>query len=330
MKRNFQSLTAFTLSMALVIGSFMTVYATESEPQKPEDAALEQTSESEKEKNEETEEIVQVILPTTAVSIFDFILDPQELIRQTDAAAYGGKRFEEGATLFFERFDGTVEEDYSSDSDAVHITNRGDTPVDVEVKASVTVTMADGLAMTDDREFTDDTRASLYLALTDGETTVPISLEEGASIQVVLPAAVEDTEEDGKYSFWLTGASNGKGEWSELKDMEIQVTVTWNVVSREEEPVPENEEEIPEDVEKATPSTVPTENLATPSEAAPSDGDEENEEAPKATASEVDKDVSEEPSKATASDVDKKIKETTETKEIPPGKDQAAEKIISE
>ena len=135
MKRNFQSLTAFTLSMALVIGSFMTVYATESEPQKPEDAALEQTSESEKEKNEETEEIVQVILPTTAVSIFDFILDPQELIRQTDAAAYGGKRFEEGATLFFERFDGTVEEDYSSDSDAVHITNRGDTPVDVEVKA---------------------------------------------------------------------------------------------------------------------------------------------------------------------------------------------------
>ena len=75
---------------------------------------------------------------------------------------------------------------------------------------------------------------------------------------------------------------------------------------------------------------MPTENLATPSEAAPSDGDEENEEAPKATASEVDKDVSEEPSKATASDVDKKIKETTETKEIPPGKDQAAEKIISE
>lgn len=328
MKRNYQGLMVLILSMALAAGSFMTAYATESEPQDPAEAAAQHPPEAEEEKDNEKEEIVQVILPTTAVQIFDFILDPQELIQKTDAAAYGGKSFEEGATLFFERFDGKAEEDYTSDSDAVNIINKGDTPVDVEVKASVTVSMADGLIMTDDREFTDDTSTSLYLALTDGETTVPITLEEGAIIHTELPPAAADTDEDGRYFFWLTGASNGKGDWYELRDMEIEVKVTWKVVSKENEPEAENEDEdeLPKEVEAATPSTVPADDKATPSEA-PSDNenkDETNEEAPKATDSDADKDVSEVPSKATASDADK------EGKAMPPGKGEAADEAVSE
>ncbi len=328
MKRNYQGLMVLILSMALAAGSFMTAYATESEPQDPAEAAAQHPPEAEEEKDDEKEEIVQVILPTTAVQIFDFILDPQELIQKTDAAAYGGKSFEEGATLFFERFDGKTEEDYTSDSDAVNIINKGDTPVDVEVKASVTVSMADGLIMTDDREFTDDTSTSLYLALTDGETTVPITLEEGAIIHTELPPAAADTDEDGRYFFWLTGASNGKGDWYELRDMEIEVKVTWKVVSKEDEPEAENEDEdeLPKEAEAATPSTVPSDDKATPSEA-PSDNenkDETNEEAPKATDSDADKDVSEVPSKATASDADK------EGKAMPPGKGEAADEAVSE
>ena len=326
MKRNDQGLMVLILSMALAAGSFMTAYATESEPQDPAEAAAQHPPGAEEEKGDEKEEIVQVILPTTAVQIFDFILDPQELIQKTDAAAYGGKSFEEGATLFFERFDGKAEEDYTSDSDAVNIINKGDTPVDVEVKASVTVSMADGLIMTDDREFTDDTSTSLYLALTDGETTVPITLEEGAIIHTELPPAAADTDEDGRYFFWLTGASNGKGDWYELRDMEIEVKVTWKVVSKEDEQETENEDELPEKAEAATPSTVPADDKATPSEA-PSDNenkDETSEEAPKATNSDADKDVSEVPSKATASDAD------TEGKAMPPGKGEAADEAVSE
>lgn len=335
MKRRFQRFTVFALSAVIFTGSFVTVYATESEVSRPaatesevsKPAATESQPVPEEELEKESgEEIAQVILPTSAVDIFDFILDPQELIRQTNGAAYGGKTFEDGATLFFERFDGKAEENYTSDSDGVTITNRGSRPVDVEVNANVSVTMGEDLAMTEDREFTDDTRASLYLALTDGETIVPISLEEGASIQTTLPVMEADAEEEQEYAFWLTGACNKNGDWSSLKDMEIKVSVTWNVVPVEEEPESEEEEEDQqkEEDQPATPSTVPPkatdsnvekdgeETGEIPSKATPSDADKEvSEESQKATSSDADKKVSEEPPKAAAGDVEKEIKKVT-------------------
>ena len=71
------------------------------------------------------------------MGIFDFILDPQELIYKTNASAYDGQTFEEGATLFFKRSDGEVLENYSSTSDAVTITNMGSTPIDVSITAGI-------------------------------------------------------------------------------------------------------------------------------------------------------------------------------------------------
>lgn len=341
MKRRFQRFTVFALSAAIFTGSFVTVYATESEVSRP--AATESevskpvATESQPVPDEELEkeggeEIAQVVLPTSAVDIFDFILDPQELIRQTNGAAYGGKTFEDGATLFFERFDGKAEENYTSDSDGVTITNRGSRPVDVEVNASVSVTMGEDLVMTEDREFTDDTRASLYLALTDGETIAPISLEEGASIRTTLPVMEEVTDEEKEYAFWLTGACNKNGDWSSLKDMEIKVSVTWNVVPVEEEPEPVEEENLQKEEDLATPSTVPLDDSGAaspeatasevekgreetremPSKATPSDADKGvSEESQRATPSDAEKKASEEPQKATSGDVQKEIKKVT-------------------
>ncbi len=300
MRRNSQRFMALALSMVVVMGSFIRVYATDSEPETATESEAHQTPETGTEDIGGKEEIVQVILPTSAVEIFDFILDPQELIQKTNGAAYGGKTFEEGATLFFERSDGKTETDYTSDSNAVVIANRGTTPVDVMVNAHITVTMAEGLVMTDDREFIDDERPSLYLALTDGENTVPITFEEGAGIQVVLPPAM-DAGEEASYSFWLTGACNKNGDWLGLGDMGIDVTVTWKVLAREEETAPENEEEgALDDVEKATPSNVEQPAGGEGGEATPSD----------ATASDVDKDVNETPEKATASDADMDVNKT--------------------
>lgn len=184
------------------------------------------------------EDIFQVTLPANTSHVFDFIMDPQELISQTKAAAYGGSRFEEGATLFFRRTDENAEEDYKSSSDMVNIINGGRAAVNVNITADISPDSIAGITMTDDPDFMDDESPSLYLALTDGEETVPINSEYGASID----AWIEGAGDGGcqTYSFQLTGAVNRNGDWSGLSGIAPEVTVTWKV-TMDEDWMPEEE-----------------------------------------------------------------------------------------
>lgn len=201
------------------------------------------------------QDIYQVVLPTVTEDMFNFIIDPQGLINKTDGAAYDGKTFEEGGTLFFERKDGKSEEDYSSTSDAITITNRSSMAIDVSVEVSVEAESLEGITLTDDKEFQDDTGASLYLALTDGETVTPISTD-GVSMTVTVDASPEGAyeyaydEESGEYtyemssdlsgiefpeySFQLVGAANGKGDWSELTGAVPKIRVSWRIEPKSE------------------------------------------------------------------------------------------------
>ncbi|HCT91824.1 MAG TPA: hypothetical protein DF613_10680 [Lachnospiraceae bacterium] len=169
-------------------------------------------------------QLPQVILPTNTENIFDFILDPQQLIEETGAVTYNGEKFEPGASLFFKRSDGGVEEDYSSSSDKITIINKGSAAVDVVLTAKMS--SLDGIAMTEDPEFQDDTRPSLYLALTDGEQIVPLDSGDGVDIQASVPAADGENE----YSFQLIGATNTKGDWAAIKAAKPKVTVTWRII----------------------------------------------------------------------------------------------------
>jgi len=180
------------------------------------------------------EDAFQVVLPTSTETVFDFIMDPQELISQTEAAAYGDCVFEEGATLFFKRADGESLEDYSSYSDALVIENKGTENVEVAVKATVVPESMGGITMTDDMDFIDDTDTSLYLALTDGSETVPIDMEEGASICTTLEGSWGEDGNYGSYWFQLTGAVNKNGDWSQLQEAAPRVVVTWSVSLNEE------------------------------------------------------------------------------------------------
>lgn len=243
MKQNIKNYVALILSISMITSSSISVSA----------ESLGQGSETgigEVEGSVKTD-IYQVILPTDTKGIFDFILDPQGLINKTDGAAYGGKKFETGSTVFFERTDGETEVDYSNKSDFVSITNKSSMAVDVSLKVSVLPSSIEGITMTNDKEFTDDTDASLYLAVLDGEHEVPIG-KEGATIDVTIDAAPEgayeymyDSEKNeyvyklrndisgiefDQYSFQLTGVSNGKGDWSELLGAKPEVTVTWEIV----------------------------------------------------------------------------------------------------
>lgn len=195
-------------------------------------------------------DVYQVVLPTNEKDTFDFILDPQGLINKTNAAAYGGKKFEADSTVFFKRKDGKVKEDYSSDSDFVTIINKSSVPVDVFLNVKVSKDFPDGIRLTEDRKFKSDTGASIYLALKDEKKEMPIG-RDGLSLKVTVDAAPDGAYEYSydkkskkydyklkddtsniifdKYSFQLTGASNGKGDWSNLTNDIPGVEVTWKV-----------------------------------------------------------------------------------------------------
>lgn len=248
----FRSIIAITgISLLMTAGSMGSVMA--GETVLPEPIAEEERSQR---------QVFQVTFPSDTEHVFDFIMDPQKLISQTDAAAYGGSSFEEDATLFFRRTDGNVAEDYSSSSDALVITNRGTADVDIVLTADVSLDSAAGIVMTDDREFTDDTDAGLYLALTDGEHTVAIDGEKGASIRTMLRGAAGENETYSEYRFWLTGAVNEKGDWSAVTGGVPEVTVTWRAVPREaaapEDPVAEGDR-LSDDTESSTVSGNQTE-----------------------------------------------------------------------
>ena len=66
--------------------------------------------------------------------------------------------------------------------------------------------------MTEDPDFTNEENPSLYLALKDGERTVPIDSEGNARIEIGMEGALEG--EDNTYSFQLTGAVNSNADWS--------------------------------------------------------------------------------------------------------------------
>lgn len=242
MKRNFRKLIVLALSSVLTVGS-------------PISSAAEETGQNDVESTALTEtlvrpEVYQVVLPTDVNGVFDFILDPQKLIEETDAAAYGGTSFERGATMFFHRSDGQAAEEYSSSSDHVTIVNRSNVPVEVQVDVNILPESLGGIIMSGDRGFTNDDSASIYLALTDGEYTAPVQTE-GSYIRTTIPAAPENAfeycydQESGQYvyglksdlsgvqfpeySFQLTGAVNEKGDWKTLGKVSPMVNVTWKV-----------------------------------------------------------------------------------------------------
>lgn len=199
--------------------------------------------------------IYQVVLPTVSSNTFDFIIDPQGLINKTKGAAYEGKTFEENSTLFFKRTDGKVREDYSSTSDVITITNKGSKAIDVSLSIRVSPESLGGIQLSGDWEFSNDKSASIYLALVDGENVVPIG-PDGITMDVTVDAAPEgayeygyDKEkaqytyqlrendsgiEFGSYSFQITGAANGNGDWSKLTGAKPQISVAWKVVSKED------------------------------------------------------------------------------------------------
>ena len=208
------------------------------------------------------EDVVSISLPVVSeseTSVFDFILDPQGLLYETDAVRYGGGRVEEGATLLFHNEEG--EYDFSKHSDWLTVTNRSTVPVRVTITAQVT-DFGD-IRLVENADFGESTEPEVYLAIEDDQGNIlPLFADAQTTINLEMSAAPENTyvfrldEENhtyqygmsmdpnmvdfDTYSFGLIGACNSNAEWQDIS-VHPTITVTWYV-----EPImPEEQEEAP-------------------------------------------------------------------------------------
>lgn len=213
-------------------------------------------------------DVFVVNLPVTSnndvKTAFDFIMDPQGLIEETEGARYvsgqgvtlhgataatSTNKFEHG-TLYFANTssNGTVSQ-LSPTSNKLTITNKG--TMDVDVKLTAKVVSLDGIELVSTNTISDGAAPSVYLALSGNDGTQKAITTDGISMEAQISgndgayslswnttdrkyekiasenAAFED------YSFMLTGASGGKiKDWLEVQDdlsNDARVEVTWMV-----------------------------------------------------------------------------------------------------
>lgn len=255
--KKFKEMTAVALTAAMVLGSSITAFADASvsggDPVSGGDAVKQGTvTGSGTIEGTVDKDVWNVVLPTTVDPdpTYNFILDPEGLIKATNNAHYSGKTFEDDATMFFNNSDADKTKDYSSTSDAKQIVNKSSYAVDVTVEASVTA--GAGISINPDKTFASDTDPSFYLALKDSRnqeqavaadgtasmTSVMAAPTDG-SYEIVfdgststykyqLKADVQDSAFD-KYSFRLTGASNKNATWTGLESETSSVDVVYSV-----------------------------------------------------------------------------------------------------
>ncbi len=164
-------------------------------------------------------DIPNVVIPIVqGNSPFDYILDPQGLVYQTDAARYGGGNVKENANVLFRNSEG--EYAFSDLSDKLNITNKSNIPLQVTISARIED--AGNVAMVDSISDLHGLEPSMFMALVDDEGIISVLNSSGSSeINIVLKAAPEGTyvyklnEETGEYEYELadraySGNSSGK------------------------------------------------------------------------------------------------------------------------
>lgn len=200
--------------------------------------------------NDNNNNIISVILPSVeedGSSPFDFILDPQKLIYETNAIKYGGGNAEEDATLLFRRSEGDYS--FSKYSDRLSVKNMSTIPVNVTIRANITG--IDDINILDNPNFDETESGCMYIALIDDEGhEYPILKNEELTVSVSLSAAPLDTycffmnEETGNYeyrinndfdsnnfdfyAFGLLGYCNSCDNWKNLVT-QPRINITWEV-----------------------------------------------------------------------------------------------------
>ena len=228
--KNYKRFAAMAMEAVMTVGSGFSVMAAEGGA----------TGSGDYEGYVEKVSVFTVEVPTdaSATAGFNFFVDPNGLLAQTDYANKGGNAadFETDTKLYFTRtVSDTVTTKYGKESDAITFTNKSSYDVDVEVSASITV--AD-----------DTTDPTIQLAIVSGSDESKITVD-GGKLTGSIPGTDEnfkvkwnstdnkyeyglkdDADEDAwkTYSFHLTGACGGT--WTaDQATVEPEVALTWKV-----------------------------------------------------------------------------------------------------
>lgn len=254
---NYKRLLAVGLAAAMLMGSSAVAFAADQEGSSSGEGETQFISKS---------DVFDVVLPTVAedATTFDYLLDPEGLIAETEGDRYTGKVFDDDKTVYFLRssqVDGTVKGadgkvDYTDKSDEIKVVNKSTEAVDLKVSAKVTEVPSE-ITMAASNRFS-GTDAELYLALlgTDGTTPTEKAISaDGVELAVNIPAdaaayevkwnaaagayekqltdAAKEADYTGfkSYSFQLTGVCNTTEgtNWSGLTDKAPKVDLTWSV-----------------------------------------------------------------------------------------------------
>lgn len=261
--KQFKKLIACVLAATLVLGSTTVFFGAETEKETSKQVDLGGSGDWE---GTVDKEVFKVNVPTqsvTSASAFDFILDPEGLIKTTTGAAHttaSGEAidFVTYGSMYF-RVSDTA---YDVKSQVLTAENKSSVNVNITLQASVTVPTSNSSVtfVTDDAWTVSDKGLEIYLAVTEvsGDAlgtevaiadkaenvysaTVTSSLVAFDAYEVVY--ATDDQEyqyvinEDtaktvsaDTYSFCLTGACNTNADWSGyVKDADPTIAIVWKV-----------------------------------------------------------------------------------------------------
>lgn len=181
---------------------------------------------------------------------FNFVMDPQKLITQTEAAKYvtgsniTADGFVPGKTLYFVN---RTDRQLDDTSDYVKVTNKSSIGVDITLDAKMK--NYTGIKLSDTKTFADDS-VSMYMAVIGNGTEAAIKETDGAKVTGNIPKAKDgaydtvyvdgtgyeyklvstDPADFSTYEFALTGACNDKADWLGVNSaIAPEVELTWSV-----------------------------------------------------------------------------------------------------
>ena len=296
------------LALAAILAAPVNVLASEPETNPVTDEQPSTTEQSVTEISEHKEPVVSVIfpsLPEEGESPLDFLIDPEQLIYLTDAAAYGGGRVDSGATILFRNHDRDY--DFSRYSDRFEVLNQSEVPVKVTVTAQIT--NLGEIEMVGSPYTWDEEACQMYMAVVDNEGHERPLIEDGT-----VKIEVEMAEVD-QYSFGLVGHCNPLGRWQEIY-VGPRVTLTWDM-----EPIIPEELETPEiEIYNEILETEPYEEIEEPGEP---ESEQEPELEPTQTTEEEQQESSQDSQTDTTTEPSSDSTQSTQDDEPPPPDDSS-------
>ncbi len=253
--KNYKKFVALSLTAVMVIGSTMTVFASETGDEGTDPAPTAGVGEGEGtyEGGEMKYPTLSVTLPTIPEGTYDYIADPNGLIAATSGEKYANSTFIGTTGVFF--LTSTADDGaktYTADSTALSLTNENAQDIDVTVKLEQKAAGDSTIKYAESATFdAADKDNKLYLAITDGAASNPktaaLTGTGAATIKTTvagIPGNYEAgyTEADGyqytlkdeadltdwnECSFNMTGALNKNAKWGDDLDFPA-IKVTWS------------------------------------------------------------------------------------------------------